>query len=218
MKHFALFAIMAVSILSCSKKEITEPLQKKAYYVRVQAAGSEIYYSNVATYAQANGGQEAENSLSKILYAGYSGGFYMLKITNKQSCGIDFKVSWLGKDTAIFVPALTESLFYLPGAALGGRKIKAAPLYKCGSSGGDLGWLEIETPIALPVRFTSMHVEPVPGDKHLLNVFFTIADWDETTNVFNIQLSLDGKNYKQVKTIPVDKVQPNKTYHTTINI
>ncbi len=217
MKQFLLVTIFALALFSCRKEAAPVAETKQPYFVRVQAAGTEIYYSNVAAYASVNGGQSNENELSKLTFVSYAGDRYMLDLTNKQGCGIDFGISWLHKDTTIYVPALETKTIMLPGAPIGGTKIKSKPLYTCGTSGGDLGWVEVETPVSLPIKFTRIYTETVPGDKNKLKIIFDVEEC-EGVNTFNVQLSRDGKNYKNVAVIFPDETQPNRTYSVIINI
>lgn len=220
MKQFSLILALCAFILhSCSKKDVIDELTKKEpYFFRIEAAGAVAYYSNVATYAQANGGLSDNNELSELSYMGYSGGYIMVKLKNKQGCGIDFSINWFDKDTTLYVAAFVDSIVYLPAAALGGKKIKSKPLYKCGNSGGDLGWLEIETPISLPIHFTSIRTESMPGNKEWVKLYFTVEECDKTVEAFNVQLSRDGKNYKQVGVVFPDELQPNRTYSIPVKL
>ena len=160
-----------------------------------------------------NGGQHNENKTGALQYTGYESGHYVLELTNKQSCGVDFLVKWLGKDTTIYIQG-TQTI-QLPGAPKGNEKIKAKPLYKCGSSGGDMGWLEICTPVSLPITFKSIRAEKVGARK--VKIIFDVADASDV-NTYNIQVSADGINYKTVTILFPDEVKPNRTYTVTVNL
>lgn len=160
-----------------------------------------------------NGGQHNDNKFGNLQYIGYEGGHYLLELTNKQNCGVDFHITWLGKDTTIYITG-TQTI-QLPGAAKGLEKMKAKPLNKCGSSGGDMGWLEIVTPLSLPITFKSVRAEKIGARK--VKVIFDVADVSGV-NTYNIQVSADGINYKTVTIVFPDEVKPNRQYSVTINL
>lgn len=220
MKQTILAALITLALLACNKsKPITEDKQEKArYFVRIQAvekSGNVTYYSNTAIFKNGNGGQFAENNYGKLEYKGYSSGEYIMDLSNKQPCGIDFEVTWLGKDSTIFINGLSSKTIQLPGIAKGGEKIKAKPLYKCGSSGGDMGFIEVESPISLPVTFKSIRTEEVSDNK--IRVIFDVTDL-LNISVFNVQLSTDGKDYKTAAMVFPDEVQPNRQYSVTLTL
>lgn len=217
MKQTTLAVLFTVALIACDKSEpITQTEQKKqTYFVRIQAAGTTVDYSNVAIVKAANGGQNNENNFGKLDYVGYSNEAYVLNLTNKQQCGVDFQIKWLSKDTTIYVPGSSVKAIQLPGAAKGGENIKARPLYKCGSSGGDLGWIEVESPVSLPVTFKSITAQEISPNKVLVS--FEVADVSGV-NQYNIQLSTDGKTYKNVGIIWPDANNPNRKYSITISL
>lgn len=216
MKQTLIAVALLFALLAC-KKEKEQPATetKQAYAIRIEAAGTTIYHSNLAYYSNVNGGQSNENELSKIVYLAYTNGSYMVELANKQGCGIDFDLNWLKKDTTIHVPALSTITIQLPGAALGGQKIKAKPLYRCGNSGGDLGHVEVETPLALPVKFKSIRAEKVGKDK--LKVIFEVTEC-EGINAFYVQLQKNWGEFKTVAVVFPDETQPNRQYSVTISL
>jgi len=107
-----------------------------------------------------NGGQAAENNYARFTYIGYSSGHYVVTLQNKQTCSSPFTINWLGKDTVITVANNSTVTFNLPGAAVGGTKIKSKPQNQCTAS-CDMGWLEIWSPQALPMHFTSFTAKKV---------------------------------------------------------
>lgn len=216
-------AILAVYLtpflLSCTKSTTPpDEQQKQPYFVRVAAPdGASITYSNVAIVknTNGNGGQANEDSFGKLVYAGYESGYYVLELTNKQGCGIDFDVKWLKKDTTIYVPANGTKVIQLPGTAKGNEKIKARPLYRCGTSGGNMGWIEVETPSSLPVTFKSIRCVSV--EKQKIHVEFEIADL-KGVSVFYIETSTDGINWKTSGLVFVDEVKPGNKYSITVSL
>lgn len=142
-----------------------------------------------------NGGQDNENNYGKLMYLGYDGGHYVLDLTNKQACGVDFHIKWLSADSTIFVPAHETITIQLPGAAVGNSKIKAKPLYRCGSSGGDMGQLEVITPASLPVTFVSVNAPRISDTE--FNVTWEIAN-PVNIKEYRIQRSKDGVNWETI--------------------
>lgn len=136
-----------------------------------------------------NGGQYAENNFGKLVYSGYSNGHYVLDCTNKQTCGVDFHFTWLDEDTTIYIPQSSTVIVHLPCPYIGNLNIKCKPLYKCGGSGGDMGWLEVTSPLSLPVKFKSITTERISGTEFWVN--FSIAD-PVNVKQYNIQTSADG--------------------------
>jgi hypothetical protein len=215
-----LFAIILIFAFFSCKQEM--PLQDEStttpYFIRVAAPdGSSITYSNVAIVkaSNGNGGQANENNFGKLVYNGHENGYYVLELTNKQGCGIDFDVKWLKKDTTIYVPANGTKVIQLPGAAKNDEKIKAKPLYRCGTSGGDMGWIEVETSTSMPVTFKSIRCERL--DKKKVKVTFEVADL-LNVNVFYVETSLDGKEYKTGALVWPDAGNPNTQYSVTVNL
>lgn len=159
-----------------------------------------------------NGGQYAENDFGKLEYLGYQNGNYTVKITNKQTCAVSIKTTWLSKDTTFGVNGSTTITVQLPGS--GSITIKSKPLTRCAGY-GDMGWLEISTPASLPITFKSIRTEKLGPNK--VKVIFDVADVSGV-NTYNIQLSTDGINYKNIAVVFPDDTQPNKTYTIIVNL
>jgi hypothetical protein len=136
-----------------------------------------------------NGGQSAENNFGKLEYIGYSNGEYVLNATNKQSCTATHKFEWLGKDSVISLPPNLPTIIRLPGAAVANTKIKSKPLDRCEPGSSDMGFLEIWTPIGLPITFNYFRGTLVSSTKMKLE--FSVEDTDNEGK-FTIQVSFDG--------------------------
>lgn len=115
------------------------------------------------TVTGGNGGQYAENNFAKFNYVTYQNGKYVVSHTNKQVCNTQFEFNWLGKDSVITIPANTTKVIELPGTAVANTKIRSRPLDRC-SGDCDMGWLEIWSPITLPMQFKSFSAKAV--NKH----------------------------------------------------
>lgn len=216
MKQSLYAAFLTLMLIACNKSDQLVENKKEPYYIRVAAPnGLTVDYSPVAIVKAVNGGQDGENEYGKLEYAGYSGGHYILNLTNKQSCGVDFTISWLGYDTTIYINGLTTKTIQLPGAAHGNEKIRAKPLYRCGSSGGDMGQLEVITPVSLPVTFKYIRAESVGSNQ--VKVSFEVSEANGV-DVYWIQISKDGKTYINAFKVESDKVSVNKIYSVIVNL
>jgi len=169
--------------------------------------------SSFVSLAQ-NKGKVNENNTARIDYLGWQSNLYNVSLTNKETCSINFKVSWLQKDTVINVQPFQTRQIQLPGPAKPYEVIKAKPeSSEC--NGIDNGWVEIETPASLPVKFGDFSVIQI--DPETLLVKFTTYE-TEGVKQFNIQVSLDGKNYKTVAIIFPDGYNSNTSYKAKIKI
>lgn len=150
------------------------------------------FYSMAQT---GNGGQSAENNFGKLEYVGYSNGEYVLTATNKQSCTVNIKLEWLNHDSVIsFAPNL-PTIIRLPGAAVGNTKIKSKPLDRCESGSSDMGYLEIWSPVSLPITFNYFRGTTISPTKMKLE--FDVSDTDNDGK-FTIQVSFDGKKWEDL--------------------
>jgi len=214
MKQTTLAALLTVALIACTKSDTITETKKENYFIRVAApSGITVDYSNVAIVKAVNGGQYEENAFGKLEYAGYSSGHYVLTITNKQTCGIDFRVEWLGKDTTIYVTGSAVKTIHLPGAAKGNEKLKCKPMYQCGSSGGDMGWLEVISPESLPVIFKYITAQNAGNGS--ITVSFEVSE-ASGVDVYWIQISKDGISYVNVAMVESDKVILDHIYSITI--
>lgn len=213
MKQFALSALLIFLLVACQKSAPITETKKENYFVRVAAPnGAMVDYSSVAI---AKAATTSENAYGSLQYIGYEAGYYALELTNKQSCGVDFYTQWLGNDTTIFVIGGTTKTIQLPGAPKANEKFTSMPLNRCGSSGGDLGQLEIITPIALPVTFKYIRVEN-SGLKQL-TVYFEVSE-ASGVDVYYIQVSKDGLQYTNALEVRSDKVIVDKPYSVVIQL
>ena len=218
MKQTLIAACLTLALLACKKEnESVTETRKDAYSIRIEAQGKDgsVFYSNEAYYANKNGGQSGTNEFASLTYVGYSAGLYIVELTNKQACGIDFDLSWLKKDSTVYVLGNTTATIQLPGAAKGNEKIKAKPLYRCGTSGGDLGWVEVTTPESLPIKFKSIRWEEV-GEKQL-RVIFDVTEVSGI-NVLNVQLRLNTGEWTYRGVVFPEETQANKQYSVIIDL
>lgn len=142
-----------------------------------------------------NGGQSAENNFGKLEYVGYSNGEYVLNATNKQSCTVNIKFEWLGHDTVISIAPNLPTIIRLPGNAVANTKIRSKPLDRCESGSSDMGFLEVYSPISLPITFNYFKGTKVSDTKMKLE--FDVSDTDNEGK-FTIQVSFDGKHWEDL--------------------
>lgn len=216
MKQTTIAVLLTIALIACQKSAPITESKKDPYFIRVAAPnGLTVDYSPVAIVKGVNGGQYSENEFGSLEYAGYNNNYYVLTVVNKQGCGIDFKAEWLDKDSNIYTPPASTKVIYLPGPAIGNEKIKVKPTYRCGFSGGDLGWLEIFTPISLPVTFKYIRAENVGNNQ--VKVSFEVSE-ASGVDAYWIQLSKDGINYTNAVKVESSKVVADKVYSLTIQL
>lgn len=161
-----------------------------------------------------NGGVSNESVSTKIEWLGVVNGHYIVRITNKQNCEVPVKVQW--ENSSQFrqksIGPISSDTFWvnqMPTSC----KLKAKPLSRC-TSGGDLGWVEIDICQILPVKFTSITGQRV-GPRSVKLIF--TAEEDGNTDHYNIQYSLDGKTFKIVNVLFPDGVVGGKQYSVIVN-
>lgn len=153
-----------------------------------------------------NGGQAPENNSVKIEFAGYG----QCKLINKQSCEAVIRVSYNNSTVNYTVPGNSSILIPTPVPG----KIQAKTTTNCGAA--DFGNVEFTlTAAILPVKFISFKTSALSGNK--VKVQFEIG---EASNVkqFNIQVSLDGKEWTTVALVWPDNVQPNRLYEVIVDL
>jgi hypothetical protein len=145
-----------------------------------------------------NGGQSAENNFGKLEYVGYSNGEYVLSATNKQTCTATHKLEWLGKDSVISLPPNSPTIIHLPGAAVANTKIKSKPLDRCEPGSSDMGFLEVVSPVSLPITFNYFSGTLISSTKMKLE--FSVEDTDNDGK-FTISVSFDFKKWEDLVVI-----------------
>lgn len=102
----------------------------------------------------------AENGSVKLEFGGFVDDQTVIKVTNKQSCTVDIRVSTTGNvQTTITLPANSTDTVRL---TLSGTKAKvwANPKTNCAEPGKELATLELELNIvALPIYFTKFFIK-----------------------------------------------------------
>lgn len=167
------------------------------------------------TTLSGNGGQSAQNAFVKIDYIAYQNSAYVIQITNLQSCTAIQKVSWSNHDTTFSVPGNGVIIVNLPGTFVAMTKIADKPLTRCVPGGGDMGNLEITSPVSLPITFKSIRATKISDTQ--VKIDFDVADVSGV-NVYHVQVSTDGKTYKDVAIVFPDDTQPNRIYSVVVKL
>jgi len=161
-----------------------------------------------------NNGISNENTSTKMEWIGISNGNYVIKVTNKQNCEVPIKIQW--ENSTFFrqkdIGANSFDTFWINQMPTGCR-LKAKPLDRC-TSGGDLGWVELDICYILPVKFTSITGQRV-GPRSVKLIFR--AEEDSNIDHYNIQYSLDGKTFKTVNVLFPNGVVGGKQYSVIVN-
>lgn len=158
-----------------------------------------------------NGGQNGENESLKVTAGGVTSDWkQIIIVTNKQNCPVDIRFEHNDRTAVKNLSALSSDTFHvtLPNCSL-----RVKPLDNCG--GANMGWVEFNVCVALPVKFEYFRVRKISGTLH--EVEFKIQS-SSKQKYFNIQVSKDGINYKNVTIISADEIQPGQIYKTKINL
>jgi hypothetical protein len=161
-----------------------------------------------------NGGITNESVSTKIEWLGITNGQYIVRVTNKQNCEVPIKIQWDNSPQSRQkdIGANLSDTFQINQMPTG-CKLKAKPLSRC-TSGGDMGWVEIDVCQILPVKFTNITGQRV-GPRSVKLIFS--AEEDGNTDHYNIQYSLDGKTFKTVNVLFPNGVVGGKQYSVIVN-
>ena len=158
-----------------------------------------------------NGGQAGENESIKVTTGGVTSDWKQIIIVkNKHNCPVDIKFEHNDRTVIKNFPALCSDTFHI---TLPNCSLKVKPLDNCG--GANMGWVEFNVCVALPVKFEYFKVRKISGTLH--EVEFKIQNYGKVKH-FNIQVSKDGLNYKNVTIILADEIQSGQIYKAKINL
>ena len=165
--------------------------------------------TSLVTNAQ-NGGQSSENGSSKIEYLGTAqNGQAIIRVSNKQSCLAQMKLTYQNLQRIKSIPSVGSDTFQItPGFEC---EVKAKPLTNCG--GANMGQVETSVCQTLPIKFEYMKVKKISDG--VFELEFKASDSDGE-NLFNIQLSNDGLNFKTVSVVLKSEIVENKIYKIKI--
>lgn len=157
-----------------------------------------------------NGGIFSENSHLRLEFLGFFGSSVVVKTTNKIDCGATIRVQWGGLHREKFVLPLSSDTFHLTPQQQRIIRAHSSPL-----CGGNSGNVEIDVPFVVSVKFEYLKLQK--NDDGTYNLRFKVSN-SENIQKFNIQLSKDGINYKNIEIVIPDKLKPNKVYDLNIKL
>lgn len=163
-----------------------------------------------------NNGRSPENNILRIEYLGFSNNIHTYKVVNKLNCLTTVKVWRNGDLTDHTLNALQEQLLTInaPFTPQSTLKVKKESGGECVPM-PDNGWIELQSPIALPIKFGSITAKRVSPTTIEL-VFESEEDLD--IKYYNIKVSSDGKNFKTVVVVFPNKVQGKKRYVALVKV
>ena len=170
---------------------------------------------NTIAYSQ-NGGQLNENNVLKVEYHGYTNGSYAFTLKNKANCEIVVKVDKNGVVSNYTLVASQTVTFLIIGSPSESIRFRAKR-----ESGANCiqnpnnGWVEQRCLIVTPVRFLKISATNVSATRIKLQ-FESEEDLD--LSHYNIKLSYDAINYKQVTILFPDGVVGKKQYTLYIDL
>lgn len=164
-----------------------------------------LLFFSLFTVKSQNFGQVNENSILKIEYFKFENNNHYFKVINKLNCEIQIQ---LNKPTNQFsdhaLVANSYMMVEIHGSATIMTNIKARRTFGavCVSS-PDNGWVEMSSPIVLPVTFQNKFGYCLNPDN---SIDFTFGvEQTSDIKIYNIKYSSDGRTFKTIQT-----VQPNK--------
>jgi len=159
------------------------------------------------------------NSTAKLEYIGFNATTkaVTMKVTNKSYSSklTNMEVrQHIGNGSTVNTTTYSDEVLVGQSKTISFTKVNGSPIniefkYKVG---GSSKYLHVALPCALPVRF--VHFAISQTNTEVILEFTTV----ETSNLkhFEVNVSLDGKNYQPVMVIMPDNVQPNKPYTVRI--
>lgn len=170
---------------------------KKCYLVIVLLTWSIICFSQ-------NGGQANENASSKIEEIGFNGTYVIIKVTNKQNCTAEMRVSF-GNDTRQkSIPALASDTFY--GISPQNNRVTAKTLTNCGVA--DFGLVELVVCKLLAVKNINITARKI--NNSTIELLIT-SEEDINLNYYRIDITFGNNKMKRTILFP-DGIIGNKTY------
>jgi hypothetical protein len=164
-----------------------------------------------------NGGQANENNVLKIEYVGYNNGNHIFKIINKIDCELGVKIDKNGVTSSQMMTNLQETVVLVtaPQTPQINIKVKRESGTSC-KQNPDNGWVELQSTIALPIKFGNIIATKVGFN--LIKLTFDVEE-DHTLKSYGIMVSPDGKNFKRVTVLFPNGIIPyGSTSHRKYSI
>lgn len=157
-----------------------------------------------------NGGQYFENNVVKIQYVSKTSATVTFSVTSKQNCTANYKIDY-GIVIDASIGALQTVEYTIPITSIT-FKARAEPQTACINQ-PDLGWVEVVVAAVLPVKLISF-----TGVQRDGNVTLKWEVVNETVSKFEIEKSIDGRNFTTISTLNKVAGYGNKEYNTTDQI
>ena len=157
-----------------------------------------------------NGGQYFENNVARIYFVSKTSTTATFRVISKQNCTAKYKVDY-GPVVEISLAAFDSMEFSVP-VSTAVFKTKAEASTAC-TNQPDLGWVEIIVLTVLPVKLISFK-----GVQNNDLVTLSCEFVNETVSKFDVEKSIDGRNFTTVATINKIAGYGSKDYHTTDHI
>jgi len=170
-----------------------------------------LFFSLFSVKSQ-NFGQVNENNILKIEYFKFENNNHYFKVINKLNCEIQMI---LEKPTNQFsdhtLSANSYMIVEVPGSAniMSNIKVRRTSGAVCMSS-PDNGWVEMASPIILPIKFQNRFGYCLNPDNSIDFSF----DVDQTSDIkmYNIKYSTDGRTFRTIQTVQPNKLLGPQTY------
>lgn len=155
-----------------------------------------------------------ENNVLKISYVSYINGVHTYLLKSKVNCGMRVKLDKNNSFVEHDMLPLEELQVIIPGNNSVNFKAKKTNGGEC-TNAPDAGWVEMPSPIALPVKMTNVIVTKVnPG---LIKLSFR-SEEDINISSYNILTSQDGKTFKRAQILFPNGITGTKTYSVLIKL
>lgn len=163
-----------------------------------------------------NLGQINENNILKIEYFQYDNGKHVFKIINKVPCVTQIKVErYNNQFTDHVLSASSYLLVEVTGTQTSLATIKAKKTVgsECHPNPDD-GWVEMASPIVLPITFQTRFGYCFNADK-TIDLQFSVQETADVKKYY-IKYSSDGKNFRYIQTVTPNKMAGLQTYKTNL--
>jgi len=155
-----------------------------------------------------------ENNVLKISYTSYSNGVHSYVLKNKLNCQVLTKLDKNNNFAEHMLEPLQELQVDVPGGASVNFKAKKEQGAEC-ITAPDAGWVEMPSPVVLPVTFNQ--IIAVRVNPSLIKLTFESQE-DINLSNYNILVSKDGKTFKRASILFPNGITGNKKYSVFIKL